>query len=191
MAGCGTATSRPWALTGLWSTGVVYGGCKFTVHGPKAGSMVDQVHLSPLSLWFTCTGCMGMLPARGGVSLVSYRGGAPAGGELAVRLRGGAGDELGRGKAFPGHGDCVGGVKVAARASPRCWPRRAAARAPPACGNGMGLRHRPVLWCAWATQRPNGHVGQVEGSSRASGGYGHGGALPSSTAVSVRCLWSW
>ena len=128
---------------------------------------------------------------EGGCSPVSYRGGAPAGGELTVSPRGGAGVRLGRGKASLGHGDCVSGVKVAARASPRCWPRRAAARAPPACGNGARLWHRPVLWCAWATQRPNGHVGQVEGSSRAFGGFGHGGALPSSTAVSVRCLRSW
>ena len=167
---------------------MVHGGRKFTVHGPKAGSMVDQVHPSPLSLWSTCTGCMGMWPARGGVSPVSYRDGAPAGGELTVSPRGGAGVRLGRGKASLGHGDCVSGVKVAARASPRCWPRRAAARAPPACGNGAGLRHRLVLWCVWATQRPNGHVGQVEGSSRASGGFGHGGALPSTTAASVRWL---
>ena len=36
-------------------------------------------------------------------------------------------------------------------------------------------RHWPVLWCAWASQCSNGHVGQVEGSSRASGGFGHGG----------------
>ena len=39
------------------------------------------------------------------------------------------------------------------------------------------LRHRPILWCMWATLCSSGHVGQVEGSSRASGGFGHGGGL--------------
>ena len=71
---------------------------------------------------------------------------------------------------------------------PRRWPRRTAAQAPPACGNGAVLRHRPILWCAWVTQRSNGHVGQVEGSSRASGGFGHGGGFSSTTAASMRRL---
>ena len=71
-AGPGQTRGRLWhshvtAMGPYWA--VVYGGRKFTVHGAKAGSMVDQVHLSSLSLWFTCTGCMGMWPARGGVPL--------------------------------------------------------------------------------------------------------------------------
>jgi len=65
---------------------------------------------------------------------------------------------------------------------------RTAAQAPPAFGNGAVLRHRPILWCALATQRSNGHVGQVEGSSRASGGFGHGGGFSSTTAASMRRL---
>ena len=163
MAGCGTATSWPWALIGLWSTGVVYGGRKFTVHGPKAGSMVDQVHPSPLSLWSTCTGCMGMWPARGGVSPVSYHGGAPAGGELTVSPRGGAGVRLGRGKASLGHGDCVSGVKVAARASPRCWPRRAAARAPPAAKMARGYSIGRFCGARGRHNAPTGMLGRLRG----------------------------
>ena len=50
-------------------------------------------------------------------------------------------------------------------------------------------RHWPVLWCAWASQCSSGHVGQVEGSSRASGGFGHGGGLPMTLAASVWGLW--
>ena len=38
-------------------------------------------------------------------------------------------------------------------------------------------RHRPDLWCARASQCSSGHVGQVEGSSGALSGFGHGGGL--------------
>jgi hypothetical protein len=50
-------------------------------------------------------------------------------------------------------------------------------------GKVRGLRHRPFLWCVWATQCSSEHVGQVEGFSRASGGFGHDGGSPSTAAV--------
>ena len=61
----------------------------------------------------------GHVAGEGRCSPVSYRGGAPSGGKLTVSPRGGAGVRLGRGKASLGHSDCVSGVKVVARASPK------------------------------------------------------------------------
>jgi len=90
---------------------------------------------------------------------------------------------IGEGKSFPGSRRLRLWGQGAARASPRCWPRRSAAQAPPACGKAWVLWHRPFLWCAWATQCSSEHVGQVERSSRGSGDFGHGGGLPSTTAA--------
>ena len=90
---------------------------------------------------------------------------------------------IGEGKSFPGSRRLRLWGQGAPRASPRSWPWRSAAQAPPACGKARVLRHRPFLWCAWATQCSSEHVGQVERSSRGSGDFGHGGSLPSTTAA--------
>jgi hypothetical protein len=89
---------------------------KAPVHGPLIGLRWTRSTLPSFSLWSMCTGCTRGLPARGVFPCFS-RGCAFAGGELAGEPRGGAGVQLGRGKASPGHGDYVGGVEVAARAS--------------------------------------------------------------------------
>jgi hypothetical protein len=116
------------------------------------------------------------------------RGCAFAGGELAGEPPWRRCCPIGEGKSFPGSRRLRQWGQSGGQGFPRCWPRRAAARAPPACGNGTGLRHKPVPWCAWVTQRTCGHVGPVEGFFRVSGGFGHDGALPSTTAASVRWL---
>ena len=92
---------------------------------------------------------------------------------------------IGEGKGFPGSRRLRLWGQGGGQSFPRCWPQRSVAQAPPACGKARVLRHRPLLWCAWATQCSSEHVGQVEGSSRASGGLGHGGGLPSTTVASV------
>ena len=95
-------------------------GLRFTVdlgvlvHGPQTGlrwtestlRLPGVVQVYPVHLRVTSEGEV----------LCFSRGGAPAGGELAVSPCGGAGVRLGRGKTSPGHGDCVCGVKVATRA---------------------------------------------------------------------------
>ena len=90
---------------------------------------------------------------------------------------GSAGVRLGRGKASSRCGDCVGGVKVAVKASQGAGHDERRLELHRRAGMVRVLRHRPILWCVWATLCSSGHVGQVEGSSRASGGFGHGGGL--------------
>jgi hypothetical protein len=63
-----------------------------------------------------CTGCTRGLPTRG-VSPASPAAVLLPVASSLVNPRGGVGVQLGRGKASPSHGDYVGGVKVAARAS--------------------------------------------------------------------------
>jgi hypothetical protein len=80
-----------------------------------------QVYSGPGPPFFSqarsmCTECTRGLPARGFSPASPAAVLLPAVSSL-VNPRGGAGVQLGRGKASPGHGDCVGGVKVAARAS--------------------------------------------------------------------------
>jgi len=70
-------------------------------------SSLSMVHVHQVYVW---------VASEGGVPLFFSCGGAPAGGELTMSLPGGAGAQLGRGKATPGYGDCDGGVQVAARA---------------------------------------------------------------------------
>ena len=141
VACCGAATSRPWAFTGLRfqavGVSVAHGGPEVTVHGPKAGSMVDQVH--PSLLWLgPCTLGARAGGQRGGVFPYFSRDGAPAGGELTASLVQQRWCPIGEGKNFPGPRRlCLWG-QGGGQGSPRCWPRRAAARAPPACGNGAG-----------------------------------------------------
>ena len=100
LAGMSVAHGRP-RRAGPWTVGWVLGG-----PSPPLSSL-SVVHVHRVH---------GHVAGEGRCSPVSYRGGAPAGGELAVSPRGGSGVRLGRGKASPGHGDCVCGVKVAARA---------------------------------------------------------------------------
>jgi len=104
-------------------------------------------------------------------------------------FRNGSGIQLRWGKASPRHGDCNGGVRttdgasyVTGHGARRLDHNRRA-------GMVRVQRHWPVLWCVWASQCSSGHVGQVEGSSRASGGFGHGGGLPITSAASVWGLW--
>jgi len=148
---------------------------------------VDQVH-RPFSLArLTCTELTHSWPVRE-EALCFSRGGAPAGGELAASLRGGAGVRLGRGKTSLGHGDYVCGVKVVAKAPQGAGHGERRLELHRRAGNSAGLRHRLILWCAWATQHSNGYVWQGEGSSRGSGGFGHDGGFSSTTAVSMRRL---
>ena len=72
--------------------------------------MVDQVHRLFSLAWLTCTELTLGWSARG-CSPVFFHGGAPVGGERPVSPRGSAGVRLERGKASPGHGDCVCEVK--------------------------------------------------------------------------------
>ena len=87
------------------------------VHRPTAGRMVDQVHRLFSLARLMCTELTLGWSARRGCSPVFFRGGAPVGGERPVSPRGSAGVRLERGKASPGHGDYVCGVKGAATAS--------------------------------------------------------------------------
>ena len=77
--------------------------------GPSPPSLLpDLAHVHRAHAWAV---------GEGGCSPVFFRGGAPIGGERPVSPRGSAGVRLERGKASSGHGDCVCGVKGAARAS--------------------------------------------------------------------------
>ena len=108
---------------------------------------------------------------------------------------------IGEGKSFPESRRLRLWGQGAPRASPRSWPWRSAAQAPPACGKARVLRHRQFLWCAWATQCSSEHVGQVERSSRGSGDFGRGdrppehnggearGSLRGSSGVVTACVW--
>jgi hypothetical protein len=119
VAICDAATSCPWALTGprVQAVGVstAHGGPMFMVHGSQTSlrwtestlHLLGAVHVHRVHTRVT---------DEGEVRCFSC-GGAPTSSELAVSPYGGAGVRLGRGKTYLGHGDCVGGVKVAARAS--------------------------------------------------------------------------
>jgi len=72
--------------------------------------MVDQVHRLFSLVRLTCTELTHGWSARG-CSPVFFRGGAPVDGERPVSPRGSAGVRLERGKASPGHDDCVCGIK--------------------------------------------------------------------------------
>jgi hypothetical protein len=141
VACCGAATSRPWALIGLrpqhGSHRVAHGGPALLVHGPKAGSMVDRAHRHFSSARLMCTGCRATLLTLPLSPLFLPRC-APASdvltGELPQRLR----HPIEVGKSLPmpwrlqwwsqGDGWCILSH----------WSRRTAARAQPACGNGVG-----------------------------------------------------
>ena len=156
VAGYGTATSRPWALIGLHpqrgSHRVAHGGPALMVHGPTAGRMVDQVHRLFSLARLTCTEPTHKWPVRGGVfpcflpRRCSRRRRAP--GEPPWQCW----CPIGEGKNFPGSRRLRLWGQGAARASPRCWPRRSVARRggarrrPPSSGVGVQLR--------WATARP-------------------------------------
>jgi len=115
-----------------------YGEPKFTVHGPKAGSMVDRAHRHFSSARLMCTGCRAALLTLPLSPLFLPRR-APAGdvltGELPQWLR----HTIEVGKSLPvpwrlqwwGQDDrwCFLGH----------WPWRTVARAQPACGNGAGV----------------------------------------------------
>ena len=141
MACCGATTWHSWALTGLrfLAVGVstAHGGPKFTVHGPKVGSMVDRVHHHFPSARLLCTGCRAALLNSPPSPLFLPRR-APTGdvltGELPQRLK--HPFEVGKSLPVPwrrqwwssGDGWCILSH----------WSRRTAARAQPACGNGAG-----------------------------------------------------
>ena len=87
-----TVDQRSWSMDlqqGAWWT-------KSTISSPWLGSRAPSSRLGG---------------RRGGCSPVFFRGGAPVGDERLVSPHGSADVRLERGKASPGHGDCVCGVK--------------------------------------------------------------------------------
>ena len=137
---------------------VVYGGPRDAGPWTADWSTVDRVHPSsprrgPCTLGARAGG------RRGGVFPCSLPGGLHTGGELAVSPHGGAGVRLGRGIVPSHRSDCDSGVKVAAKASQGAGHGERWLKLHRRAGNGMVLWHRPILWCAWATQHSNGHVG--------------------------------
>ena len=134
-----------------------------------------------------CTRCTRGWSARGLFPCFS-RGSAPAGGELAASLLWQRWCPIGEGKSFLSLWRLRRWVKVAVKASQGAGHGERRLELHRRAGMVRVLRHRPILWCVWATLCSSGHVGQVEGSSRTSSGFGHGGVLPSTTAASVRWL---
>ena len=159
------------------------------VYGPKAGCMVDQVYLSFLGHGLRALGsCVG---GRRGRILYFLLGVLPPVMCSLASSRNGSGVQLWWEKAFPCHGNYNGGVRaidgasyVTGHGERRLEHNRRARMA-------WVQRHWPVLWCVWVSQCSSGHVGQVEGSSRASGGFGHGDGLSIMSAASVWGLWPW
>ena len=150
--------------------------------------MVDRVHCHFPLAWLICIGCRAAL-LNSPLLLCFFHGALPPATCSPASSRNGSGIQLRWGKASPRHGDCNGGVRttdgasyVTGHGARRLDHNRRA-------GMVRVQRHWPVMWCVWASQCSSGHVGQVEGSSRASGGLGHGGGLPSTTAASVWGLW--
>ena len=141
VACCGAATSRPWASTGLRPPlgphRVAHGGPALLVHGPKAGSMVDRAHRHLSSARLMCTGCWVALLTLPLSPLFLPRR-APAGDVLTGKLPQWLRHPIEVGKSLPapwrlqrwGQGDRWCFLSH--------WPRRTAARAQPACGNGAG-----------------------------------------------------
>ena len=155
MARYDAATSRSWAFIGLCpqrgSHRVVHGGPALMVHGPTAGRMVDQVHHLFSLLQLTCTELTLVWSARGCFPCFlprrcSHRRRAP--GEPPWQCW----CPIREGKSFPVSRRLRLWGQGAARASPRCWPRRSAARRggarrrAPSSGASVQLR--------WATARP-------------------------------------
>ena len=111
---------RSWALTGLRFLAVgmsaAHGGPKFTVHGPKAGSMVDRVHCHFPSARLMCTGCRAAL-LNSPLLLCFLHGALPPATCSPASSHNGSGVQLRWGKASLHHGDCNGEVRTADGAS--------------------------------------------------------------------------
>ena len=119
------------------------------VYGPKAGCMVDQVYLSFLGHGLRAPGsCTGGRRGRILYFLLACSRRRRAPGEPCQRHW----CPIEEGKSFPGSRRLRLWDQGAARASPRCWPRRSTARRggarrrAPSSGAGVQLR--------WATARP-------------------------------------
>ena len=119
MACYGAATWHSWALTRLRFLAVgmsaAHGGPKFTVHGPKAGSMVDQVH-RPSSRLGSCAPGAGLRCSTRPLRLCFFHSMLPRATCSPVGSCNGSGVQLRWGKVSPCHGDCNGGVGATDRA---------------------------------------------------------------------------